>query len=267
MPRPHLGALGPVRPSGALECAARKRRQGGDPQGWGGAGEERLPAYGLRRALPPAGQGAPLFLQAVRAGGAARAQAGRDEAGRGAGHAGTRARHRAAHGNLRATEAVRAFAIGALAAAVALAGGPHAPAFEVIVLPRAVRDSMRARWEENNRHWDELSDVNTLTQMLGTGKPTQHEYLGCLFGHVARDTLWIEGAAAARRLRQLQFAVNGDCAADAGTRHRGTTVQRRAGPDDQTESEDHDTTQRGYSHRPGEGHAQGDRRGDRSGDG
>ena len=88
---------------------------------------------------------------------------------------------------------------------------PRSPVFEVVVLPRAVRDSMRARWEANNRHWDELSDVNTLTQMLGTGKPTQHEYLGCLFGRVAQDTLWIEGAAPARRLRQLQFAVTGDC--------------------------------------------------------
>src|SRR2546427_7937543 len=27
---------------------------------------ERLPAYGLRRALPPAGEGTPLLLQAVR---------------------------------------------------------------------------------------------------------------------------------------------------------------------------------------------------------
>ncbi len=126
---------------------------------------------------------------------------------------------------------MRAFTPAALAAAVALAAGPHAPAFDAVVLPRAVRDSMRARWEENNRHWDELSDVNTLTQMLGTGKPTQREYLGCLFGRVAGDTLWIEGAAAARRLRQLQFAVTGDC--DAVQRFVGTwhTHPYRAGLD------------------------------------
>ncbi len=126
---------------------------------------------------------------------------------------------------------MRALTLGALAAAVALAAGPHAPAFDAVVVPRAVRDSMRARWEENNRHWDELSDVNTLTQMLGTGKPTQREYLGCLFGRVAGDTLWIEGAAAARRLRQLQFAVTGDC--DAVQRFVGTwhTHPYRAGLD------------------------------------
>ena len=106
---------------------------------------------------------------------------------------------------------MRAFTIGALAAAVALAGGPHAPAFDAVVLPRAVRDSMRARWEENNRHWDELSDVNTLTQMLGTGKPTQREYLGCLRGEISRDTLWIRGTSTAHDLKQLQFAVAGSC--------------------------------------------------------
>jgi hypothetical protein len=88
---------------------------------------------------------------------------------------------------------------------------PHAPPFAVVALPRAVRDSMRARWEENNRHWDELSDVNTLTQMLGTGKPTQREYLGCLWGTISRDTLWIRGASAAHDLKQLQFAVAGSC--------------------------------------------------------
>src|SRR3989449_9520858 len=88
---------------------------------------------------------------------------------------------------------------------------PRFPVFEVVLLPRAVRDSMRARWEENNRHWDELADVNTLTQMLGTGKPTQREYLGCLWGTISRDTLWIRGASAAHDLKQLQFAVAGSC--------------------------------------------------------
>jgi len=114
---------------------------------------------------------------------------------------------------------VRAFTIGVLAAVVALAGGewgvapPSAtvPAFDAVILPLAVRDSMRARWEENNRHWDELSDVNTLTQLLGTGKPTQREYLGCLRGEVSRDTLWISGAGTAHDLKQLQFAVAGSC--------------------------------------------------------
>ena len=66
-------------------------------------------------------------------------------------------------------------------------------------------------WAENNLHWDELADVNTLTQMLGTGKPTQHEYLGCFYGEIERDTLWVEGWAVAANLKQLQFAVAGDC--------------------------------------------------------
>jgi hypothetical protein len=66
-------------------------------------------------------------------------------------------------------------------------------------------------WVENNRHWDELADQNTLTQLLGTGKPTQHEYLGCLVGDVARDTLFLRRLVEARNLKQLQFAVAGDC--------------------------------------------------------
>jgi hypothetical protein len=66
-------------------------------------------------------------------------------------------------------------------------------------------------WVENNRHWDELADQNTLTQLLGTGKPTQHEYLGCLIGDVARDTLFLRRLVEAKNLKQLQFAVAGDC--------------------------------------------------------
>ncbi len=70
---------------------------------------------------------------------------------------------------------------------------------------------MSAIWRENNRHWDELADVNTLTQLIGTGHPTQREYLGCLTGDVDRDTLWVERLAPAVDLRQLQFAVSGSC--------------------------------------------------------
>lgn len=88
--------------------------------------------------------------------------------------------------------------------------------FSVIVLQTGIRNSMSAVWAENNRHWDELADVNTLTQMLGTGKPTQREYLGCLYGAVERDTLWVQGWAAAANLKQLQFAVAGDCDHVAG---------------------------------------------------
>jgi hypothetical protein len=85
------------------------------------------------------------------------------------------------------------------------------PVFATVVLPSAVRGLMSAIWVENNRHWDDLAGENTLTQLLGTGKPTQHEYLGCLLGDVARDTLFVRGFVEARDLRQLQFAVAGNC--------------------------------------------------------
>ncbi|MGH7546809.1 MAG: hypothetical protein ACREMM_01385 [Gemmatimonadales bacterium] len=88
---------------------------------------------------------------------------------------------------------------------------PRSPEFAVIILPVALRDLMSAVWVENNRHWDELADQNTLTQLLGTGKPTQREYLGCLQGEIARDTLWVRGIVAAAELKQLQFAVSGNC--------------------------------------------------------
>src|SRR5437667_397349 len=70
---------------------------------------------------------------------------------------------------------------------------------------------MSALGVENNRHWDELADQNTLTQLLGTGKPTQREYLGCLVGDVAGDTLFVRRLVHAKHLKQLQFAVAGDC--------------------------------------------------------
>ena len=91
------------------------------------------------------------------------------------------------------------------------AGQEPVPPLTVVVLPTAIRDSMSAIWTENNRHWNELSDVNTLAQMLGSGKPTQREYLGCLTGYAARDTLWVRHLAPASELKQLQFAVTGDC--------------------------------------------------------
>jgi len=85
------------------------------------------------------------------------------------------------------------------------------PTFTRIAIPDAVRDSMNAIFVRYNEHWDELTDVNTLTQMLGTGRPTQREYLGCLRGHVSHDTLWVTDWAPAREMKQLQFAVAGSC--------------------------------------------------------
>jgi len=87
----------------------------------------------------------------------------------------------------------------------------RAPRVSTIVLNPDVRDSMNAIWTRSNQHWNELAGENTLTQMLGTGKPTQHEYLGCMSGAVVHDTLIITGTEPARDMRQLQFAVTGTC--------------------------------------------------------
>jgi hypothetical protein len=83
----------------------------------------------------------------------------------------------------------------------------------VVVLPTAVRDSINAIFLRNNAHWNELADVNTLTQMLGTGHATQKEYLGCLIGHssAGADTVYVTDWVPARGMRQLQFAVTGSC--------------------------------------------------------
>jgi len=90
-------------------------------------------------------------------------------------------------------------------------GAPPVPTLSVVVLPADLRGLMSALWVENNRHWDELGDQNTLTQLLGSGKPTQREYLGCLVGDVSGDTLFIRRLVPAEHLKQLQFAVAGDC--------------------------------------------------------
>jgi hypothetical protein len=103
----------------------------------------------------------------------------------------------------------RIILLGAVATVAASSAPP--PAFRVVVLPAPLEDSMAAVWLSNNRHWDELGDQNFLQQALGTGKPTQHEYLGCLVGEVYGDTLWVRGLETAVHLRQLQFAVAGDC--------------------------------------------------------
>ena len=108
---------------------------------------------------------------------------------------------------------------------------PFSPSFYVIVLPASLRAMMSAVWIQNNRHWDELAGLNTLTQLLGSARPTQHEYLGCLAGEVANDTLWVRELVPAAELRQLQFAVAGNC--DGIDRFVGTwhTHPYRAGPD------------------------------------
>jgi hypothetical protein len=81
----------------------------------------------------------------------------------------------------------------------------------IIVLPRAVRDSMGTLFTENNRHWNELADLNTLERMLAGTRPTQREYLGCLQGSVRGDTVRVESWQPARNMKQLPMAVTGDC--------------------------------------------------------
>jgi hypothetical protein len=114
-----------------------------------------------------------------------------------------------------------------VAALAAVSGGAWClvrPPPTVVVLPAAVRDSIHVIFVRNNAHWNELADVNTLTQMLGTGRATQKEYLGCLIGHRSSggDTVYVTDWAPARGMRQLQFAVTGSCehlASVVGTWH------------------------------------------------
>jgi hypothetical protein len=87
----------------------------------------------------------------------------------------------------------------------------RSPIISVVLLPADLRGLMGALWVSNNRHWDELAGQNTLTQALGTGTPTQREYLGCLVGDVVGDTLFVRRLLEASDLKQLQFAVAGNC--------------------------------------------------------
>ena len=84
-------------------------------------------------------------------------------------------------------------------------------AIGVIVIPADVSDSMAAIFRRGNLHWDELAGESTLTQMLGTGKPTQLEYMGCLRGHAVGDTVWVDGTEPAAGMKRFQFAVTGTC--------------------------------------------------------
>jgi len=126
------------------------------------------------------------------------------------------------------------------AAGIALLAGvtlAPAPPFKVIVLPAGIRGLMSAVWVMNNRHWDELADQNTLTQLLGTGRPTQLEYLGCLAGDVVHDTLFVRRLVPAADLKQLQFAVAGSCDAVEGFVGTWHTHPYRADPNGQAVKE------------------------------
>ncbi len=84
-------------------------------------------------------------------------------------------------------------------------------AARILVLPTAARDSMGGIFATFNAHWDELADLNTLERMLGTVRPTQREYLGCLQGRVSGDTVWVDAWVPAAGMKQLQLAVTGSC--------------------------------------------------------
>lgn len=85
------------------------------------------------------------------------------------------------------------------------------PPDPVIVLERPVLDSMNAIFLRSNEHWDELADLTQMEKMLGTIRPTQREFLGCLLGGHSGDTVWARAWIPARNMKQLQFAVTGDC--------------------------------------------------------
>ena len=94
------------------------------------------------------------------------------------------------------------------------APAPEYPALNpppVVLLDHSVRDSMSVVFRRFNQHWDELGDLNTLERMLGTVRPTQLEYLGCLQGAASKDTVRIQALQPARNLKQLQLAVDGNC--------------------------------------------------------
>jgi hypothetical protein len=131
--------------------------------------------------------------------------------------------------------AIAILAVAALGGLAGSATSPHAslrpPPIGVLVLAPAVRDSINAIFLRFNAHWNELAETNTLTQMLGTGPPTQREYLGCLAGRASGDTVWVTSWAHARNLKQFQFAVTGSCDSVAGMVGTWHTHPYRAAPD------------------------------------
>lgn len=93
----------------------------------------------------------------------------------------------------------------------AAASAVQTDAEPAVVLSHATRDSMTAVFRTFNRNWDQLADLNTMEKMLGTVRPTQREYLGCLIGRVERQSVYVERWVPARHLKQLPLAVGGSC--------------------------------------------------------
>jgi hypothetical protein len=111
--------------------------------------------------------------------------------------------------------------------AAAAARASHDP---VIIVPASVRDSLNSVWTRANLHWNEIADQNTLTQALGTGKPTQKEYLGCLIGDTNGDSFHVIGWVPAHDMKRFQFAVTGSCDSVPGAIGTFHTHPYRAAP-------------------------------------
>ena len=114
-----------------------------------------------------------------------------------------------------------------LIVAVAATRRAHDP---VIIIPATVRDSLNSVWSQANVHWNEIADQNMLTQALGTGKPTQKEYLGCLIGSSEADTFHVIGLIPAHDMKRFQFAVTGSCDSIPGVIGTFHTHPYRAAP-------------------------------------
>ena len=80
-----------------------------------------------------------------------------------------------------------------------------------VIISRTARDSMNAAFDRSNEHWNELADLNTMERMLGTIRPTQREFLGCLQGRAGWRTVRIDRWTPAAAMKQLQLAVAGNC--------------------------------------------------------
>lgn len=105
-----------------------------------------------------------------------------------------------------------AFAVSAVPGAErTVAGGGPVDSLTTIVLARSVLDSMNRIFTQANEHWNELADLNWMERSLGTVRPTQREYLGCLLGEVRGDTLVVDDWKPAANMKQLMLAVTGDC--------------------------------------------------------
>ena len=93
----------------------------------------------------------------------------------------------------------------------AAARPPARRAGPAVVITHEVRTAFDSIFTLSNRHWNEQQEETQLAQMLGTGRPTQLEYMGCLRGRTVNDTVWVDGTTPARGMVRFQFAVTGTC--------------------------------------------------------